>query len=97
MKKIDDIIFIDNLPSLDLHGIDSATSKVLIDDFIKENRFLKNEFVTIVHGIGTGILKNITKDTLSKNKYIIDFKIWPFNIGCTLAQIKLLKEFDKQK
>ena len=89
--NLDSVIFIDNLPSLDLHGVDSATARVLINDFINDNYKMKNKFVVIVHGIGEGILKNTTKDTLSKNKKIIEYKIYPFNIGCTIANIDLTK------
>lgn len=90
--KIDNIIFIDSLPKLDLHGFDRETGRVMINDFIKDNIIMKNEFVVIVHGIGSGIIKNVVQETLRKNKNIIDFKIYPFNVGCTIAQIKIDKK-----
>ena len=89
--NLNDLLFIDNLPTLDLHGFDRETARVTIDDFINDNKKLKNNFIVIIHGIGSGVLKNVTQDTLKKNKYIIEYKIYPFNIGCTIAHIDLTK------
>ena len=89
--KLNEVIFIENLPKLDLHGLDRQIARVMINDFIKDNIKMKNEIILIVHGIGEGIIKSTTLETLKKNKQVIDFKIWPFNVGCTVAQLKLTK------
>ncbi len=89
--NLNDIIFIDNLPTLDLHGFDRQTAKVAIDDFINDNIKMKNSFIVIVHGIGSGILKETTQKTLAINKKVIEYKIYPFNVGCTIAKIDLTK------
>lgn len=89
MKNLDNIIFIDNLPKLDLHGCDREISQVLINDFINDNIKMQNEFIVIIHGIGSGIIKNITLKTLSKNKYVKAYKIYNFNSGCTIVQLDL--------
>ena len=86
-----EVIFIDSLPKLDLHGLDREIARVMINDFINDNIKMKNEIILIVHGIGTGILKNTTQQVLGKNKNIVDYKIYSFNVGCTIAQIKLTK------
>ena len=62
-------------------------ARVMINDFINDNIKMKNETILIVHGIGEGIIKSTTLETLKKNKKVIDFKIWPFNIGCTVAKL----------
>lgn len=85
--NIDDILFIDNLPKLDLHGFTSSEANVLINDFIKENIKLKNEFIIIVHGIGSGILRLQTKESLSKNKNVLEFKTYYYNQGVTLVKL----------
>ena len=36
--EIENIIFIDNLPKLDLHGYDRETARVAVNDFVKENK-----------------------------------------------------------
>jgi len=90
--KLNEVIFIDSLPKLDLHGFDRETARVMINDFIKDNIIMKNEIILIVHGIGNGIIRNTTQETLRKNKNVIDFKIYPFNVGCTIVQIDLTKK-----
>lgn len=89
MNKLNDIIFLNSYPSLDLHGCDRETARVAIDDFIKDNIKMGNEFISIVHGVGQGILREQTFKVLSKNKNVIAFKQDNFNNGCTLVQIKL--------
>ncbi len=89
--NLNDIIFINNLPTLDLHGFDRQTAKVAIDDFINDNIKMKNSFIVIIHGIGSGILKETTQKTLAINKKVIEYKIYPFNVGCTIAKIDLTK------
>lgn len=89
--NLNDIIFINNLPTLDLHGFDRQTAKVAIDDFINDNIKMKNSFIVIVHGIGSGILKDTTQKSLAINKKVIEYKIYPFNVGCTIAKIDLTK------
>ena len=89
--NLNDIIFIDNLPTLDLHGFDRQTAKVAIDDFINDNIKMKNNFIVIIHGIGSGILKDTTQKTLAINKKVIEYKIYPFNVGCTIVKIDLTK------
>ena len=89
--NLNDLIFIDSLPSLDLHGFDRETARVAINDFVNDNIKMKNKFIVIIHGIGSGILKETTQLVLSKNKKVIEFKIHPFNIGCTLVNVDLTK------
>lgn len=86
-KTLDSIVFINNLPTLDLHGYDSDSARVAINDFIKDNIIMKNEFLVIVHGIGSGIIRHVTMDTLNKNKRVLDFKSYMYNNGCTIVQI----------
>ena len=82
-----------NLPSLDLHGLDRDYARILINDFIRDNYKMKNYQVIIVHGNGTGILKKLTQDVLTKNNLIESFKIDNFNTGMTIVMIR--KSIDK--
>ena len=59
---LDSVVFIEQYPKVDLHGYDRETARVAIEDFIKENKKLKNEIFVIVHGIGSGILKETTRN-----------------------------------
>ena len=87
MTNLNNIIFYDSLPRLDLHGFDSETARVAINDFIRDNQKMKNEVLLFVHGNGTGILKNTTEQTLRKNKSVLEFKRISGNTGCTVARI----------
>lgn len=77
-----------NLPSLDLHGIDRDYARILINDFIKDNYIINNNKVIIVHGIGSGIIRKTTQETLKRNKLVEDYKIDNFNSGATIVSIK---------
>lgn len=87
--NINDVVFIDNLPKLDLHGYTSQEIKYYIDTFINDNYKLKNEFINIIHGIGTGTLRQKTHEILKNNQKIIEYKTYYYNNGCTIAHIKL--------
>ena len=86
---IDEVIFIDRLPKLDLHGYDRDSARVAINDFILDNKKTGNEVILIVHGIGTGIIRETCIQTLSHNKDVIEFKSAYGNRGCMLVQIKI--------
>ncbi len=81
-------IFLDKLPSIDLHGLDKESARVMTNDFINESIQLGNRKIVIIHGIGTGIVKNSVHDTLSKNKNVLSYKLDSFNIGCTIVYLK---------
>lgn len=77
-----------NLPRLDLHGIDRDYARILINDFIRDNYKMKQYQVIIIHGIGTGIIRKTTQETLKKNKLVEEYKIDNFNTGATLVTIR---------
>lgn len=91
MMNLEDVIFTDNLPTIDLHGFDRDYARVKINEFINDNRKMKNSIIVIVHGIGSGILKNETISTLKKNKYVIDYRLFYNNVGMTLVKINIDK------
>ena len=89
--EINEVLFPDSLPKLDLHGFDRETARIAINDFIEDNIKMGNEIITIVHGIGTGIIKETTHKKLVTNKNVLDFKSYYNNRGCTIVKIKLTK------
>ena len=84
---LDSVVFIDNLPKIDLHGMDRETARVAINDFINENYKLKNSVFCIIHGIGTGILRKTTSDVLKANKKVLEYKTYYYNQGSTIVRI----------
>lgn len=77
-----------NCPTLDLHGMDRDYARILINDFIRDNYNIRSEIVVIVHGIGTGIIRKTTQDTLKKNRYVDSYKIDNFNPGETIVRLR---------
>ncbi len=76
-----------NLPSIDLHGYDRDYARIIINEFIQDNHKMKKERVLIIHGIGSGILKKTTHETLRKNKLVKSYKLDNFNSGTTIVEI----------
>ena len=73
-----------NLPQIDLHGYDRDYARIVIND----NYQMKNLKVLIIHGVGTGILRKTTHETLKKNKLVSSFKLDNFNSGTTIVEIR---------
>lgn len=89
--KQEDFMFIDRHPSLDLHGYDRESARVMVNDFILDNVKMKNEIIVIIHGVGSGVVRNATWKALSKNKYVLDYKSDYMNKGCTVVKINVHK------
>lgn len=81
-------IFIKNYPHIDLHGYDRESARVATNDFILENLILGNRKVVIIHGIGSGIVKQSVHKALSLNKNVLDYKTDNFNPGITIINLK---------
>jgi len=87
-SSLDDI-FIDNLPSLDLHGEFRGSARVLIKEFIEDNYTLKNKKILIIHGIGTGALKDELYKELRINKKVKSYHLNHYNSGCTVIYLDI--------
>ena len=87
--KLSEVLFVDNLPSIDLHGFDRDYARVKVLEFIKDNLVLKNDIICIVHGVGSGILKEEVHKTLKLNKNVLDYKLFYNNTGCTIVKLKI--------
>ena len=77
-----------NLPMLDLHGLDRDYARILINDFIRDHYRIGTEKIVIIHGNGTGILKKTTQNTLKNNKMVENYKIDNFNSGMTIVLLR---------
>jgi len=87
--ELNQVLFVDNLPTLDLHGFDRDYARVKVLEFIKDNIILKKDVICIVHGRGTGILKEEVHNTLKRNKKVLEYKLFYNNIGCTIVKLKI--------
>jgi len=61
--------------------------ELIINDFIDYNAILKNEYISIVHGKGSGVIKNRTYEILASNSKVIDYKLNNWNTGETIVHI----------
>ena len=84
-------MFYSNIPSIDLHGETRDSARVLVMEFINDNIKLKNEKVLIIHGIGSGTLKNEVHKNLKINKKVKSYKLDNFNSGCTVVELNIDK------
>ena len=82
-------IFINNLPTLDLHGYDRETARVAINDFINDNLHMKKPKILIIHGKGTGLVKKSVHDTLKSRKEVLEYHTDNMNDGCTIVYLML--------
>lgn len=89
--NLDEVIFIDRFPKLDLHGYDRMTASVATNDFIRDNIKMKEKIVIIIHGIGSHIVKRSVHETLARNKNVVAYKLFAFNVGCTIVQLNVDK------
>lgn len=76
------------LPKLDLHGLDRDYARILLREFIEDNRKLGNKTIEIIHGKGKGILKRTVHEELKINKLVESYKLDNFNDGCTIVILK---------
>lgn len=87
MKKIIDP-FTYYLPTLDVHGLDRNYTILKLNEFICDNLKLGKYHIVIVHGKGTGILKDTIHNYLKKDKRVLEYKINISNLGQTEIFLK---------
>ena len=87
MRSILDDIFIKKLPTLDLHGEIRDSARVLIKEFIDDNYLLKKDKILIIHGVGSGAIKDETYKVLKSNKKVREYHLNHYNSGCTLVYL----------
>ncbi len=88
MKTQLDDVFIDNVPSLDLHGEFRFSARVLVKEFIYDNYVLKNKRILIIHGVGTGAIKEEVYNVLKNDKRVESYHLNHYNQGCTVVYLK---------
>lgn len=82
------IMLYNNIPQIDLHGFDRDYARIQINDFINDNYIQKHQYILIIHGVGTGILRKTTHETLKHNKLVKTYKLDNFNSGTTIVELK---------
>lgn len=80
--------FFNILPSIDLHGYNRDMVKAVLCEFIDDNYKLGNKKIIVIHGKGTGVVKNEVHRLLNKNKKVNTYYLDTFNIGETIIELK---------
>lgn len=80
---------LNNYPALDLHGEYLESALILVKEFITDNIILKNEYIKIIHGIGTDTLRLGIHNYLKHEKRVISYKRNFFNLGETIVKLKI--------
>ncbi len=81
-------LILSSYPSIDLHGMDREYAVFKVREFIDDCYKLKYEKLVIIHGVGTGILKDTVRSYLQKEKRVLEYKLDFMNPGCTLVTLK---------
>lgn len=76
-------------PTLNLHGETRDTCVFLIQDFINDNVKLGTEYIGIIHGRSSNVLKNKVHEVLKNNQYVDSYKVDIFNPGVTIVKLKI--------
>ncbi len=84
---IDNYMLYKNLPTLDLHGETRFSSRVLLKEFINDNKKLNNKLIIVIHGVGKGIIKEEIHKNLKTNKDVKAYKQDIFNKGVTIIEL----------
>ena len=76
-------------PKIDVHGETTDTVVFIVNDFINDNYKLKNKYIVVIHGKGSGLLKNKVHELLKQNKKVKEFELDAMNLGQTLITLDL--------
>ncbi len=85
-------LILSSYPKIDLHGMDSDYASIVVNDFIDDNLKMRNRYIVIIHGIGSGILRKRIYENLRHDKRVMNYRLDIFNDGQTLVELKLKKE-----
>lgn len=75
-------------PKIDVHGETTETVVFVVQDFIKDNYKMKNNYIVVIHGKGSGALKRKVHEILKQDKLVANFELDAMNIGQTLIELK---------
>lgn len=76
---------------LDLRGMRYEEAELELDNYIDQAILANFLQITIVHGIGTGVIREMVQKKLQKNRHIKSFEYAPINAGGSGATIAILK------
>ena len=66
---------------VDLRGMDAVEAICVLDRYLDEAMRAKLSSVRIIHGKGTGVLRNAVQQSLKRNKFIKKFRLGQYGEG----------------
>ena len=69
--------------------MDSDYAVFKVKEFIDDCYKLKYKNIVIIHGIGTGVLKNAISNYLKSDRRVLEYKLDFMNPGCTIVVLKV--------
>ncbi len=81
--------YLEHYPKIDLHGEFAVTAYTVVHEFLTDQVKLKKRYVVIIHGKGSGILKNEVHKILRQDKRVLAFHLDPGNLGQTLVELDI--------
>ncbi len=79
------------VPKLDLHGEYAVTAYTTVHNFLQDQIKLKQPYVILIHGKGTGKLKEEVHKILSKEPNVLEYYLDSKNLGQTIIHLKVEK------
>ena len=73
---------------IDVHGETTDTVVFVVNDFINDNYKMREKYIVIVHGKGSGALKKKVHEILKNNKLVEDYELDIMNMGQTIIKLK---------
>ena len=77
-------------PSIDLHGEDRVSATLRTKEFIEDSVRLRRKKIIVIHGKGTGVVKDAVYEELKSNKNVDSFHL-NMNLGSTTVILKDIK------
>jgi len=77
--------------SIDLRGMDGEEAMYNVDKYLDEAYLAGLNSVTIIHGKGTGVLRNVISDMLKRHKHIKSYRLGNYGeggAGVTVVELK---------
>ena len=76
---------------LDLRGVRYEEAQKMLDDYMDQALLANLHQITIVHGIGTGVIRDMVREYLQRSRHVKSYSYAPQNAGGSGASIVTLK------
>ena len=76
---------------LDLRGVRYEEAQKMLDDYMYQALLANLHQITIVHGIGTGVIRDMVREYLQRSRHVKSYTYAPQNAGGSGASIVTLK------